>query len=169
MAWSFSHTTEAYENLRANLHTLPLAELRELYAQWVSFEAGVAIAYISDPEFDIGSADCNPSNYDCKDLYDWIMADYNETYQDQSVLTEHYGMHFTYCTIGGYKLTDCEYQSNDSTVDLTSVDSLANAIWYRVMNATVAGRTCDNGGFNAYIDPYHYTEMSFDLLDAIDA
>jgi hypothetical protein len=30
------------------------------------------------------------------------------------------------------------------------------------------GRTCDNGGFNAYIDPYHYSELSFDLVDGAE-
>ena len=165
MAWEFSHSYEAYDNLRANLQTLPLDELRELFAQWVGFEAGIAIAAISNPEFDIVSDPCyNPSNFSCDDLYNWVMDDYNDTYKDKTILIEHYGMQFTYATIAGFKVSDNEDQSNSSTVDLTSVESLAESIWYRVMGEY--GRTSDNGGFNAYIDPYHYTEMTFDLIEA---
>jgi hypothetical protein len=166
MAWSFSHSQEAYDNLRANLQTLPLAELRELFAQWVGFEAGIAIAMISDPEFEQHNVWSNPSNYDCEDLYNWIVDDYNDTYKDKSRLIDHGMQQFTYATIAGFKVSDSEDQSNDSTVDLTSVESLASAIWYRVMGEY--GRTSDNGGFNAYIDPYHYTELSFDLVDGAE-
>lgn len=164
MSWEFSHTTEAYDNLRANLQTLPLDELRELFAQWVGFEAGVAIASISDPEFNLIADPCNnPRNFDCDDLYNWVMDDYNDTYTDKSILLDH-GYQFTYAVIAGLGCSD--HGANDRTVDLTSVESLAEAIWYRVMGTY--GRTCTNGGHYAYIDPYHYTEMSFDLVEGAE-
>lgn len=167
MSWSFSHSNEAYDNLRANLATLPLEQLRELFAQWVSFEAGIAIATISDPELDIVSDPCfNPSNFKCDDLYNWVMDDYNDTYKDKSVLVDHGMYQFTYARIAGVDLESYVDQTNHFIIDLTSVESLAEAIWYRVMGTY--GRTCTNGGYLAYIDPYHYTELSFDLVNGAE-
>lgn len=167
MAWEFSHTAEAYDNLRSNLQTLPLDELRELFAQWVGFEAGIAIAAMSDPELDIVSDPCfNPGNFKCDNLYNWVMDDYNDSYTEKSVFMDH-GYQFTYATIAGYTVTKYDNGADfNSTVDLTSVESLAEAIWYRVMGTY--GRTCTNGGHYAYIDPYHYTEMSFDLVEGAE-
>ena len=36
MAWSWSHTQEAYENAQANTHGLSLKKLREIWAEWQS-------------------------------------------------------------------------------------------------------------------------------------
>lgn len=44
MAWSWSHTTEAYENAQRNLEDLPKEELDVIYAEWVAWKRGHAIA-----------------------------------------------------------------------------------------------------------------------------
>ena len=37
MAWSWSHSSEAYQNAFENLHDLPLKDLRIIYAEWQSW------------------------------------------------------------------------------------------------------------------------------------
>lgn len=40
MAWSWSHTEQAYASARANLGELPVQTLREIWAEWLSTDTG---------------------------------------------------------------------------------------------------------------------------------
>ena len=168
MAWSFSHSQEAYDNLRANLQTLPVSELREIYACWVAFEVDIAIAILQDPEFHRFPV-C-PSHYLNNDIYNWIKDDYHTTYQDRSIYTDTYnGYQSSVVSIQGIKVSDTQHYNDltPNTVDLNDQQSLITAIWPRVMSSDY-GCTSDNGGFNVYLDPYGYNLMSFDLVDGAE-
>ncbi len=41
MAWSWSHTHEAYENARNNLERLPREKLEVIYAEWLAAEGDI--------------------------------------------------------------------------------------------------------------------------------
>lgn len=97
MAWSWSHTEEAYTNAFTNLAGLPVKELRVIYAEWHATD------------------ECEGFNLE---LY-------------ERVLKQAKGI---------------------------AVDILVSDIWEK----TEELRTCDNGGFNAWVCPDGCHTVSFD-------
>lgn len=93
MAWSWSHTAEAYGNAEANCAELPAETLREIEAEWRAYR----------PE--------------ASELENFHLG----TFQD-------------------------------AMADLANVpaDALAQSVWERASDE----RTCDNGGWNAWLCPF---------------
>ena len=53
MAWSWSHTAEAYDNARANLADLSRDELLEILGEWQYWEQEQALQNAENPTFEL--------------------------------------------------------------------------------------------------------------------
>jgi hypothetical protein len=51
MAWSWSHTEEAYANAERNLRALPKTELEIIYAEWRAAQGKHGVVDTTDPAF----------------------------------------------------------------------------------------------------------------------
>ena len=103
MAWSWSHTHEAYDYARNELEKLPYETLLEIDAEWQAAEY-TDEPYAHTPEFNIEK--------------------FNNAMQALSLPTE---------------------------------DELAERIWDRANEQ----RTCDNGGWNAWMCPFGCHTVNF--------
>lgn len=103
MAWSWSHTPEAYDNAHDNLLDLPVDTLRVIYKEWRTHILSVG-----------------------QDDAAWLA-----TYENASNFTE--------------------------MSDMTNRE-IADAIWEWANEQ----RTCDNGGWNAWMCPYGCHTVPFD-------
>lgn len=51
MAWSWSHTAEAYRNAEANLYEIDTETLQEIYAEWCAHRADAADSDFSEEHY----------------------------------------------------------------------------------------------------------------------
>lgn len=107
MAWSWSHTEEAYENARLNTHDLSQEELAVILAEWDA----------TTPDEDYG--------YSGGDLNDFDSEAYERALVERLKLPQ---------------------------------DELAAKVWDLACDL----RTCDNGGWNAWLCPYGCHTVPFD-------
>jgi len=107
MSWEWSHTQEAYDNAKANLEALSLADLRTIWAEWLTYAPGHGL---SDSDGCI------------EELFP---------------------------------------AANKAADSYNHEDELVECIWKRAEEF----RTCDNGGFNAYVCPYGCHTVSFDRAE----
>ena len=105
MAWSWSHTNEAYENARLNLCDLNHGDLQVIYSEWL--------------------ASCSREE-----------------------------------APGGFNEDAFEVAMSISA--RMSDEHLIDYIWSHMSDESAGGRTCDNGGFNAWACPSGCHTVSFD-------
>ncbi len=115
MAWSWSHSQEAYVYARSGLSKLPINTLIEVAAEWK-----VLLAY----------REANPSHQWCND----------PPYTTDVYLS---------------KLNDARRGVKQYTCD-----ALVEYVWDCMQEAA----TCDNGGYNAWVDPQGWITMSFSAV-----
>lgn len=98
MAWSWSHTSEAYDAARHNLEQLPLHELQIIYAEWRASNWGAK-------DFDYVTTDFNQRKY-----YDALR--YAAENLDHDTLVDaiwNWSSELATCENGGFELWVCPY------------------------------------------------------------
>lgn len=116
MAWSWSHTNEAYRDARANLDDLPRDTVAVIWAEWRAWDGNTFHA-----------------GFDSKTYKRELRRAYSRMYRDKQRGLEVYG--------------------ENGTLKLASMESMLSDIWERASSEDT-GRTCDNGGFNAWLCPF---------------
>lgn len=127
MAWSWSHTQEAYDNARVNAFNLSIEELATIYAEWKAYDKSVAehdpVAAHHSIRVGPGVPKVDPYSIEAD-------TDFDRDYFG-SVLR--------------------------SALKLPP-DVVFGEVWERANDQ----RTCDNGGFNAWLCPYGCHTVPFD-------
>lgn len=105
MAWSWSHTNEAYDNAYNNLCRLSVDELRVIYAEWKAYFAGKETDPDDDEPFDNDA--CNAALEECKDFPDDVLADQIWGWASEGAT----------CDNGGFKAWVCPYGCHTVSFD----------------------------------------------------
>lgn len=129
MAWSWSHTQEAYDNARRNLEELPREELEIIYAEWQAclkeneyqkriWELDVEFSKttFSAPEFD-NNAWCQ-DNYDiaidaAKDLAADVLVDQIWGWAESQAVCDNGGFNAWMCPTGCHRVP-FDYEEKDA-------------------------------------------------------
>jgi hypothetical protein len=113
MAWSWSHTQEAYDYARSQVYEMKRNELLDIAAEWRTFKR-------------------------CQEKYPDVQYSYEMPY-----------------TPLGYKR---KFNANKRYIAaFWSTLEIAEYVWECMSEAA----TCDNGGWNAWVDPEGYVTVPF--------
>jgi hypothetical protein len=99
MAWNWSHTAEAYQNVLANLNKMDREKLETIYAEWEATTIRVTGQHI------LNDAKYEAAKVKAKQLPTDILADYiYEKSEEQALCTN--GGHFAYvCPLTCHKVS----------------------------------------------------------------
>jgi hypothetical protein len=131
MTWSWSHSQEAYDNVRANIRDMNPDDLKICLVNILTYKKVLFLENIErflDGEEPIDYPTC-PDHYFDETIY-------NEFLQSERV----------------NDLVKYHITSSEEFTDLSEI------IFKFTSNEL---RECSNGGFNSYLDPYHEFKVSF--------
>lgn len=132
--WSWSHSDEAYNNLKINIRNADVNLLKAVLSCILTFKYCVIEVSLSKEEDEEESTYDNiifTDKYYKKEYYEFI----SESEFVNSLVKEHI----------------------NSTEEFTRLTNI-------IYNFSAEIRLCDSGGYHAYLDPYCYYILPFDLI-----
>lgn len=131
MAWSWSHTHEAYENAKENLSRLPIKTLVVIMAEWEAFEP--------NPQFSSSSSQLNQDKYEAALLYHQaqVRSGLHKEALVESIWEKAAGL--ATCTNGGHEAWMCPFGCSCHMVSFsTFAERMAEARKRKRDNARLA-------------------------------